>query len=147
MTVYTRSIGAPLLPAGPYVLLVDDEAETIGPLGELVRHAGFTSVAARCVADAVACCFHRKPALLVTDLVMPGHDGRALARRVRRRHPAVPILLVTGQDLDLPDWRIPPDLFHGVFSKPLDFERFLKTVERLMPPSAPKGAPTPRARP
>ncbi len=144
MTVYTRSIGSPRLPAGPYILLVDDEEETIGPLSELVRHAGFASVAAKCVTDAIACCFHRRPSLLVTDLVMPGHDGRALARRVRRKHPAVPILLVTGQDLDQPDWLIPADLFNGVFSKPLDFDRFLKTIERLMPPTT---RTSPRCRP
>ncbi len=132
LTIYTRSLGSPPLPTVPYVLLVDDEDDSIGPLSELVRYAGFQSVAAKCVADAVACCFHRRPSLLVTDLVMPGHDGRTLARRVKRRYPTVPILLVSGQDLDQPDWMVPPGLFTAIFSKPLDFERFIKAVERHM---------------
>ena len=140
MTIYTRSLGAPSLPTVPYVLLVDDEEDSIVPLSQLVRHAGFASVATKCVTDALACCFHRRPSLVVTDLVMPGHDGRALASRVKRRHPSVPILLVTGQDLDQSDWAVPPGLFQGIFPKPLDFDRFITTVEQAMGPTQPGGA-------
>jgi CheY-like chemotaxis protein len=34
--------------------------------------------------------------LLVTDLWLPGMDGRRLAAEVRGRQPAVPVLFVTG---------------------------------------------------
>ncbi len=65
---------------------------------------------------------------------MPGQDGRALARRVRRRYPNVPIVLITGQNLEDPNWSHPRGLFEAVFAKPLDFERFIALLERLMPP-------------
>lgn len=132
MDVFTRSIGPTLIPQGPYVLLVDDEIRSVEPLGELVRYSGFASVATKSATDALACCFHRRPSVLVTDLVMPGPDGRALARRVRKRYPTVPIVLVTGQNLDDPAWTIPGDLFTEVFSKPLDLDRFLACLTRLM---------------
>jgi len=132
MQVFTRSVGATFIPEGPYVLLVDDELQSVGPLGELVKLSGFASVAAKSATDALACCFHRRPEVVVTDLEMPGADGRALARRVRRRHPPVPIVLVTGQNLDNPEWALPGDLFEAVFSKPLDFDRFLQTLTRIM---------------
>ncbi len=144
MTVFTRSIGAKWLPAAPYVLLVDDEESSFLPLGELVRYAGFPSIAAQSATDALACCYQRRPALVVTDLDMPGPDGRALARRLRRRFPGVPIVLVTGQNLDQPAWAIPAGLFEAVFSKPLDFEGFIRLVGCLMPP---RRSGTPRARP
>jgi CheY-like chemotaxis protein len=139
MTVFTRSIGAKLLPETPYVLLVDDEEASFLPLAELVRLAGFESVAARSATDALACCYHRKPGVVVTDLDMPGPDGRALARRLRRRFPDVPLVLVTGQNLDHPDWAVPEGLFEAVFAKPLDFDRFIKLVGRLMPGSKRNG--------
>ena len=145
MEVYTRSIGARALPVGPYILLVDDEDDSVCPLGELLRFAGFASVATRSATDALACCFHRRPAVVVTDLVMPRQDGRALARRVRRRYPSVPILLLTGQNLEHPDWAIPPGLFESIFPKPLDFDRFIGMIESLMPP--PRRGGTGRGRP
>ena len=138
MNVFTRSIGNHLLPDSPYILLVDDEEASSLPLVELVRLAGFSTVAARSATDALACCYHRQPEIVVTDLVMPGPDGRALARRIRRRFPAVPILLVTGQSLDNPHWAIPTGLFEAVLTKPLDFEQFIDLVGRLMLAPRPK---------
>jgi CheY-like chemotaxis protein len=144
MNVFTRSIGATWLSDAPYVLLVDDEEASFLPLAELVRIAGFASVATRSATDALACCYHRRPDVVVTDLDMPGTDGRALARRLRRRFPGVPIVLVTGQNLDHPDWAVPDGLFEAVFTKPLDFDRFIALVGRLMPPSRRKGTGRPR---
>src|SRR4051794_18091173 len=127
MDVFTRSIGPTRIPEGPYVLLVDDEIRSVEPLGEVVRDSGFATVTTQSATDALACCFHKRPSVLVTDLVMPGPDGRALARRVRKRHPLIPIVLVTGQNLEDPEWAIPTELFAEVFAKPLDLGRFLET--------------------
>ncbi|WP_435007448.1 response regulator [Tundrisphaera lichenicola] len=132
MEVFTRSIGPSRLPEGPYVLLVDDEFQSVQPLRDLVRYSGYASVATRAATDAMACCFHRQPTVVVTDLMMPRTDGRALAIRVRRRHPTIPIVLVTGQNLEVPEWAIPEGLFDAIFSKPLDFDRFLLTLIGLM---------------
>ena len=131
MHVFARTI-LTSIPAGPYVLLVDDEAESVRPLCELIRHSGFATVAASSAYDALACSVRKRPIVVVTDLVMPGKDGRDLARRVRRRYPTVPILLVTGQDLDQPAWSVPEGLFHSIFPKPLDFDRFVGTLSDLM---------------
>lgn len=134
MHVFTRSIEPDSLPQAPYVLLVDDEEASFLPLAELVRFAGFASVATRSATDALACCYRRRPDVVVTDLDMPGPDGRALARRLRKRFPDIPIVLVTGQNLDDPDWMIPDGLFEAVLTKPLDFERLIDLLGRLMPP-------------
>jgi CheY-like chemotaxis protein len=139
MNVFTRSIGAKVLPDSAYVLLVDDEEASFLPLVELVRYAGFASVAAQSATDALACCYQKRPDVVVTDLDMPGPDGRALARRIRKRFPGVPILLVTGQNLDNPDWAVPAELFDAIFAKPLDFDRFIRTIGRLMPPPKRRG--------
>jgi CheY-like chemotaxis protein len=145
MHVFTPSIGALAVPKAPFVLLVDDEEDSVLPLVKLVQFAGYESVAARSASDALACCDHRRPDLVVTDLVMPGPDGRVLARRLRKRFPEVPIWLVTGQNLEHPDWAIPSDLFEAIFPKPLDFDRFIAEVGKLMPP--PKGRGPGRTRP
>lgn len=132
MDLSTRSIGIPSIPEAPFVLLVDDEEQTVRPLGALIHFAGFPTVATSSATEAIACCYHRRPAVVVTDLVMPGIDGRALAQRVRRRHPGTPIVLVTGQNLNNPDWAVPSGLFVEVFAKPLDLDRFLVKLDGLM---------------
>ena len=139
MNVFTRSIGTKWLPEAPYVLLVDDEEASFLPLVELVRFAGHSSVATRSSSDALACCYQRKPDVVVTDLDMPGPDGRALARRIRRRFPEIPIVLVTGRNLDDPDWQVAPELFEAIFAKPLDFDKFIALVGKLMPAPRRKG--------
>jgi len=140
MNVFTRSLGAMWLPDAPYVLLVDDEEASFLPLVELVKFAGFASMAARSATDALACCYQRRPSVVVTDLDMPGPDGRALARRLRKRFPEIPTVLVTGQNLEHPDWAVPDGLFEAVFPKPLDFDRFITLLGRLMPPPRRKAA-------
>ncbi len=144
MQLFTRTVGSIAIPPGPFVLIVDDEVASVGPLGELVKLAGYPNVAAGSAYDALACCVLRKPSVVVTDLVMPGRDGRDLARRIKRRYPTVPILLVTGQDLDKPDWAIPEGMFQAVFTKPLNFDRFLGTLGGLMPSVKRKGHDRPR---
>ena len=37
-----------------------------------------------------------RPALLVSDVAMPGMDGVALARALRQRWPGLPVVLVSG---------------------------------------------------
>jgi two-component system, NtrC family, nitrogen regulation response regulator GlnG len=145
MHVFSRTIGSPSVPESPYLLLVDDEEASFLPLAKLVQIAGYPCVAARSAIDAIACCDHRRPDVVVTDLVMPGPDGRDLARRVHKRFPEVPILLLTGQNLEHPDWTIPSGLFEAILPKPLDFDRFLALLGRLMPP--PKGRGVELARP
>jgi two-component system cell cycle sensor histidine kinase/response regulator CckA len=87
------------LPSGAgLVLLAEDEA-MLRRLAELaLERAGFTVIAAesgeelleRIEPGAVV------PALLVSDMVMPGMDGLALAEALRARWPRLPVLLTSG---------------------------------------------------
>ncbi len=43
----------------------------------------------------------RKPAILVTDVVMPRVNGKALAEMVRKRMPTIPVLFVSGYSEDI----------------------------------------------
>jgi CheY-like chemotaxis protein len=41
--------------------------------------------------------------LLVTDLRMPGMDGRELARQIREKKPGLPVLFISGWSPETPD--------------------------------------------
>ena len=84
-------------PGGGRVLLVEDE-DTVRMVAEraLVR-AGYAVVAARDGEEGL-----EKAAageafdLIVSDVVMPGKDGPAMVREIRKRLPAVPVLFMSG---------------------------------------------------
>ncbi|WP_237182850.1 ATP-binding protein [Roseomonas marmotae] len=83
-------------PAGP-VLLVEDEAPLRRLAERALSRAGHEVVVAEDAEQALALAEEGlAPSLLVSDVAMPGMDGVALARALRRRWPGLPVLLVSG---------------------------------------------------
>ncbi len=96
----TRRAPAPpdAMRATGHILLVEDEAPLRRMVERLLARAGRT-VAAVDSAEAALALVEGEgppPAALVSDVAMPGMDGLALARRLRSRWPALPVLLLSG---------------------------------------------------
>ncbi|WP_237216647.1 ATP-binding protein, partial [Falsiroseomonas oryziterrae] len=83
--------------SGP-VLLVEDEPPLLRLAAEALRRAGFEVIAAGAAEEALDLVESggARPAALVSDVVMPGLDGFALAARLRAGDPDLPVLLVSG---------------------------------------------------
>lgn len=80
------------------ILLVEDEAFVREVTGEVLRSAGYEVLVARDAAEAAGV-YSARPGgveLLLSDVILPGENGRALARRLRRENPELKVLLVTG---------------------------------------------------
>ena len=78
-------------------LVVDDDpgvrmctADVLVDMGYEVVEADSAEEALRALDRGVA------PVLMVTDHLMPGMSGSALAREVRARHPRTPVIVVSG---------------------------------------------------
>jgi two-component system cell cycle sensor histidine kinase/response regulator CckA len=80
------------------VLLVEDEPPLLRLAARALCGAGFEVVTAGCAAEALELLESSEtaPAALVSDVVMPGMDGLALAGQLRARWPGLPVLLVSG---------------------------------------------------
>ncbi len=79
------------------ILLVDDEPAVREILAIQLADAGHEVAQAEDGQAALAFMELGQPVdLLVSDLAMPGLDGVALIRAARRRHPALPAILITG---------------------------------------------------
>jgi two-component system, cell cycle sensor histidine kinase and response regulator CckA len=83
---------------GPPVLLVEDEPPLLRLAARALRGAGYTVLTATSAEEALDLLEGGAPVpcALVSDVVMPGLDGLALAARLRARHPTLPVLLVSG---------------------------------------------------
>jgi two-component system cell cycle sensor histidine kinase/response regulator CckA len=80
---------------------VDDDRMQVAILTALLKQAGFRVLAAPSGVAALAALDHAGNAvdaisLLVTDLDMPGMDGREFARHVKTQNPAIKVLFVTA---------------------------------------------------
>jgi two-component system cell cycle sensor histidine kinase/response regulator CckA len=80
------------------VLLVEDEPALLRLAERALRRAGFEVLTAGSAEEALDLMESGapKPMALVSDVVMPGIDGLALAARLRERDPDLPVLLVSG---------------------------------------------------
>ena len=80
------------------ILLVDDETAVRAAAARVLARRGYTVLEAGDGLEALGLAErHAGPIdLLLTDVRMPGMDGRELARRLRRARPEARVLLMTG---------------------------------------------------
>ncbi len=79
------------------VLIVEDDPATRVGLVELVRTWGFLTASANDGEDAVAQVTTFRPAIVVTDLVMPRMDGLQLLRTLREQASDASVVILTAQ--------------------------------------------------
>ncbi|WP_140885148.1 PAS domain-containing protein [Muricoccus nepalensis] len=90
---------AEILPdaAGRTVLLVEDESAVRTLVAEALRDRGYAVLEAEDgPAGLAALAGTARVDLLVTDVGLPGLNGRQLAEAARERRPALPVLFITG---------------------------------------------------
>ena len=83
-----RQAGSTL--AGLRLLVVDDEADTRELLARVLTEEGATVQKAGSSAEALEFCLEQPPDVLISDIGMPGEDGYALIRRIRKLPPQSP---------------------------------------------------------
>ena len=85
------------VPTTATVLVVDDEPAVRSMSARILRRGGFHVVEAATGAEALALVgLEGPPRLVLTDLMMPGMGGVELARRLKERWPALPVVFMSG---------------------------------------------------
>jgi CheY-like chemotaxis protein len=117
------------------ILVVDDEAPIQELVATLLEDQGYRVLTARNGAEALDLVLAERPALVLTDLMMPVMDGIDLSRRLKEdalTHD-VPIVLISAAGR-AEAARSVADAF---LAKPFDVETLLDVVRRYAgPPSA-----------
>lgn len=84
------------VPVPAKVLLVDDEREFVQTLSERLQMRAFGSAVVYDGEEALSVIEEDEPEVMVLDLKMPGVDGLEVLRRVKRDHPDVEVIVLTG---------------------------------------------------
>jgi len=80
------------------ILLVEDEDFLLEVTSEILESAGYRVIKARNAEEATKLFrqFHSIVELLLTDVVLPGQNGRDLANQLRRISPQLRIVFISG---------------------------------------------------
>jgi two-component system NtrC family sensor kinase len=119
--------------SGECILVVEDDAdvreyvvETLGGLGYDVLQAKGGEDALRLVDE------YKRIGLLLTDVVMPGMNGRRLAEQAKQRRPDLKVLFMTGYSRNaiVHQGRLDPGV--DLIQKPLTSEHLAATVRKVL---------------
>jgi CheY-like chemotaxis protein len=131
----------PVLPADSIdsratILVAEDEPAVRELVVRLLEAAGYDVVAAEDGSSALELAGSHPVDLVLSDVVMPGMNGRELARELRIREPELPVLLMSGytDQRETTDDGQPID----VLVKPFEREELLGRVGRLLAGSRPR---------
>jgi len=79
------------------VLLVDDEVEFATTLAERLTLRGIEAVTVHDGEAALQRIAADPPQIVVLDMMMPGLGGLEVLRLIKKNHPGIPVILLTGR--------------------------------------------------
>jgi DNA-binding response OmpR family regulator len=83
------------------ILIVDDEVDFAETLAERLRLRGFSVYTAHSGEQALQIVEESAVGVMVLDLKMPGIDGLEVLRRVKKNHPEIEVLILSGHGSEL----------------------------------------------
>ena len=117
----------------PAVLVVDDDRYMLTFLAKmLTRKGGYEVVTACSGEEALDKAQTEPPAVILTDIKMPGMGGLAFLQRMRTLDPAVTMVLMTGHGTIEMAVQALKDGAYDFVEKPFDNERILRAIGRAM---------------
>jgi len=115
-----------------HVLLVEDEDHLAEGLAFNLRNVGYDVTLARTAPAAREAVARGGFDLMILDVMLPGGDGREIAREMRRARDFTPILMLTAKGL-------PEEVIEGLdagadeyLAKPFDLDELLARVRGLL---------------
>jgi two-component system nitrogen regulation response regulator NtrX len=115
------------------ILIVDDEESIRRSLAGILSDEGFETEMVNDGAQALACLAeHDLPDLMLLDIAMPGRDGIEILEQVKRDHPELSVVMMSGYgtiETAVKATRL------GAFDfveKPISFDRLLITIQHAL---------------
>src|ERR1044071_7909537 len=127
-----------------YLLIVEDVPDILRLLEETLKFKGYNAVTARNGQEALELIKQERPAMVITDIMMPKLDGFGLVHRLRINPETrdIPVIFLTATYVALEDKAFALNIGATRFiEKPVNFERFLETINELLTKGVPSVSP------
>ena len=119
-------------PAGPEILIVDDEPGIVDMLSIVFRGEGYRVDTARSCTEALARLDRGVPDLVLTDVRMPDGSGFEVLKRTRELSPSVPVVMITAYTTTKTAIDALKAGAYDYISKPFDVDEMKHVVERAL---------------
>jgi DNA-binding NtrC family response regulator len=117
------------------VLIIDDNEMIREALSEMLSQAGYSILEAEDGKSAIQLTSLEPVDLIITDLFMPEIDGLEVIQHVRRQHPRVKIIAMSGGgSRGLVELLSVAQKMgaHKIFMKPFEWDEILGAIEELL---------------
>lgn len=122
-----------------YILVVDDEEQVRAMLRQMLEREGYKTLGASNGKEALQVIAQHLPDLLVIDLIMPEKDGIELIGEIRKVHPQVKIVAISGGARYIePLTQLKVAKYLGAdlcFSKPFGRQEFVMGIHDILEPT------------
>lgn len=127
--------------SGETILIVDDHPQNLRLARLLLESEGYSVHTAIDAESALGQISAHRPQLVLMDVQLPGMDGLTLTRLLKAdaRFADVPILALTANAMKDDEARAFAAGCDGYVAKPMDIDRLLETIARLLHGSAGAG--------
>ena len=123
--------------AGAHLLLVDDDPDLLRLLSMRLEANGYKVSAVDSAEAALVRISMELPAMVISDIRLPGRDGMALFQQIRKQYPALPVILLTAHGT-IPDAVEATSLgAYAYLTKPFDAKVLLDRIGQALSLSAP----------
>ena len=112
------------------VLLVDDEHEFVKSLSERLTHDGIDHEIALSGTEGLETLEKHLPDVMVLDLRMPGMGGMEVLEKVRRDHPQIQVIILTGHGEEATEQEARELGAFEYLEKPVDYAGLKKVINR-----------------
>jgi two-component system nitrogen regulation response regulator NtrX len=116
----------------PSILIVDDEPYILQSLGGLLGDEGYEVITASNGYEALKIIDAQSPDLVVLDIWMPGIDGLETLSEIKKNHPFLPVVIITGHgNIETAVTATKLGAF-DMIEKPLSIEKVIVTINNAL---------------
>lgn len=116
----------------PRVLAIDDQAVILDLISAMCQTTGYEVKTAVSAEEGLELALNEKYDIILTDLAMPGLSGLEIAHEVRKKRRDVPIVLVTGWEVNISKEKMEAAGITKVLYKPFRIEQLTDLIANLL---------------
>ncbi|HKK20637.1 MAG TPA: response regulator, partial [candidate division Zixibacteria bacterium] len=118
-------------PGKARILAVDDQAIILDLLSAMCQTSGYSVTTADTAQQGLELALGEPFDIVLTDLAMPGMSGLEMAREIKKRKPDIPIVLITGWEVNLSPAQLEAAGITNVLYKPFRIEQLTDIIASI----------------